>query len=169
MRFDVPGTDGLQWFVLRNVKDLTGGDEEAWDAPVAAAQDRQTEEDASAPAGTAPAPLRFPAGWVRKRLDDLYSSLITDWSFADPASVPHVPLPYTAEARLKLPLAMLNSLREETRPHMAALSGTTGGGPKEPPAPTSTTSGSGSSSDSKERSENGRPESLTEAPETVSS
>jgi hypothetical protein len=168
VRFEVPGTDGQQWFVLRDVKELTGGDEEAWDAPVAAAQDRQTEEDASAPAGTPPAPLRFPAGWVRKRLDALYASLITDWSFADPASVPHVPLPYTAEARRLLPLAMLNSLREEIKPHMAALNGKTGAGPKELPAPTSTTDGSGSSNGSKERSPSGPLASVTEVPETAS-
>jgi hypothetical protein len=168
VRFDVPGSDGQQWFVLRDVKDLTGGDEEAWDAPVAAAQDRQTEEDASAPAGAPPAPLRLPAGWVRKRLNDLYASLIMDWSFADPASVPHVPLPYTPEARLKLPLTMLNSLREEIKPHMAALNGTTGAGPKELPAPTSTTDGSGSSNGSKERSQSGPLVSVTEAPETAS-
>jgi hypothetical protein len=164
----VPGSTGDHWIELRDVSELTGGDEEAWDAPVTAAQDRQTEEDASAPAGTPPAPLRFPAGWVRKRLDDLFASLITDWSFADPASVPHIPLPYTAEARLSLPLTMLNSLREETKPHMAALNGKTGAGPKEQPAPASTTDGSGSSNGSKERSQSGPPVSVTEVPETAS-
>ena len=168
MRIDVPGSAGQQhWIELRDVIELTGGDEEAWRSIIAAAQDRQAEEDANAPAGTPSAPLRMPAGWIRKRVDDLFASLVTAWSFSDPSSVPHVPLPYSAEARLKLPLSALNAMREAIEPYIAALNGENG--PKEPPDPTSTTDGSGSSNGSKERSGSGPPDSATEAPGTVSS
>lgn len=169
MRVTVPGSTGEHWIELRDVADLTGGDEEAWNRPVAAAQDRQTEEDANAPAGAPSAPLRLPGGWVRQRLDDLYASLITGWSFADPSSVPHVPMPYSAEARMKLPLAALNAMRDAVRPYIAALNGESASGPKEPPAPTSTTDGSGSSSDSKEKSPSGPQGSAPVAPATASS
>lgn len=162
MRIDVLGPDGQQyWFEVRAVSELTGGDEEAWGALIAAAREKQVEANANAPEGAPEAPLRMPAGWIKKRMDDLLASLITAWSFSDPASVPHVELPYSKDARLVLPLDVLHAMRDAIEPHITALNGDSG--PKEPPAPTSTTNGSGSSSDSKERSENGLPVSVPEA------
>lgn len=167
MRIDVLGPDGQQyWFEVRAVSELTGGDEEAWGALIAAAREKQVEANANAPEGAPEAPLRMPAGWIKKRMDDLLASLITAWSFSDPASVPHVELPYSAEARMKLPLDVLHAMRDAIEPHIAALNGESG--PKEPPAPTSTTDGSGSSNGSKEKSESGPPASVTEVPETAS-
>ena len=125
------------------------------------------EENANAPDGAPPAPLRMPPGWVKKRADDLLASLVTDWSYAAPDATPHIPLPYSPDARLKLPLAALHALREAAEPHMNALNGDSG--PKEPEAKTSTTNGSGSSSDSKEKSESGPLDSAPAAPATASS
>lgn len=167
MRIDVAGSAGQShWVELRDVSDLTGADEEGWDRLLAEAREKHADALANLPAGAPEPSIRMPPGWTKVRQDDLLASLITAWSFSDPSSVPHLPLPYSADARLKLPLPVLNEVRTAVGPHIAALNGESG--PKEPPAPTSTTDGSGSSNGSKERSENGPPVSVTEVPETAS-
>lgn len=142
MRVDLPGS---HWVDLRDVSELTAADDDAWmlainDAYAARASEEVDSDDESAPKPR----LRLTAGMLTQRRDDLLSSLITDWSYAAPDAVPHIPLPYSVESRKLLPLAAGKALAEAIKPHQEALNGPSG--PKEPEPKTSTTDGSGSDS-----------------------
>lgn len=155
MRIEIPGP-GAHWVELRDVDSLTAADDDAWqrviqqawaDRASENAEDEDEPDDGTTNGDGKPKPkarLRLTADMLNQRRDDLLASLILDWSYADPASAPHIPLPYSAECRKVLPLPAAKKIAEETKPHQDALNGPAG--PKGQPDQTSTTAGSGSSS-----------------------
>jgi hypothetical protein len=143
MRVNVPGS-GDYWFELRDIDDLTGGDEEIWQRIVKKSYEKRIEEEANLEDGAPRPPLRLPAGWVQQREDDILAVLVTAWSFDAPESVPQVALPYSDKARVQLPLRVVKALRAALQPYIAAFEEAPG--PKEPEAQTSTTDSSGSAS-----------------------
>jgi hypothetical protein len=172
MRIDIPGPGG-HWAEMRDVGDLRAADEDAWMAAINDAYlQRELDDDqgdVSANGATEPAPrrrLQVNAGTIRRRYDDLLAALITDWSYAAPDAEPHIPLPYTGEARKLLPLAAGKTLDEAMKPHQEALNADAG--PKEPPAPASSTDSGGSRNGSADESQSGLPGFLTEEPATAS-
>lgn len=143
MRVPVPGGD--HWVELRDVTKLTGGDEEAWGAELAEAQDQRALDDFNSADDAPKAPLRIAPGWQTRRQDALLASLVTDWSYDKPGADPQVSLPYSADARRQLPREANHALAGALVAYAKALEETPG--PKEPEPPTSTTDGSGSGSD----------------------
>jgi hypothetical protein len=155
MRIDIPGPGG-HWVELRDVDSLTAADDDAWqhviqqawaDKASENAEDEDEPDDGATNGDGKPKPkakLRLTADMLNQRRDDLLASLVTGWSYADPAAVPHIPLPYSAECRKVLPLPAAKALAAAIKPHQEALNGPSG--PKEPGPQTSTTAGSGSGS-----------------------
>jgi hypothetical protein len=143
MRIEIPGP-GSHWVELRDPDSLTAADDDAWQRVIQQAWAAKAEAEADAEDDAPKAKLRLTGDMLNERRDDLLASLITDWSFAAPDAVPHIPLPYSVESRKLLPLAAGKALAEGIKPHQEALNGPAG--PKEPSPPTSTTDGSGSDS-----------------------
>jgi hypothetical protein len=141
MRIDVPGD---HWIELRDADSLVAADEDAWQRVIQQAWAAKAEADADAEDDAPKAKLRLTGDMLNERRDDLLASLITDWSYAAPDAVPHIPLPYSTACRKVLPLAASKALAEAIKPHQDALNGPSG--PKEQSPQTSTTDGSGSGS-----------------------
>jgi hypothetical protein len=148
LRVPVPGP-GDHWVELRDAESLVAADEDAWMRTIndawAQRASAEAEQDDDAEGEPKPkAKLRLTADMLTRRRDDLLASLITDWSYAEPDAVPHIPLPYSTESRKLLPRAAGKALAEAIKPHQDALNAPSG--PKEQSPPTSTTDGSGSDS-----------------------
>lgn len=172
MRVSVPGGDN--WIDLRGPGELTGADDDAWQAVYAEvwAQAAEAEVGDSGDGmevsadGVSMTPkkrtVKVPADIVRRQRDALIGRLITAWSYeAEPLALP---LPYTTLSRERLPLAACKALDEAIRPHVEAIKGA---GPKEQLPPASTTDGSGSANGSAEESPSPLPDSPTAQPATA--
>jgi len=134
-------TVGEHWVDLRKVEDLTWADQEAWDdafddavtAAREAAYDPETgqrrnilSDDGVTMVPVSPRPKITP-DMVRKRRDDLLTSLIAAWSF-------DLPLPFTPEVRKEIPRAVGAALAKALDPYVEAFSDP---GPKETTEPSS--------------------------------
>jgi hypothetical protein len=134
MRLDLP--DGA-WIELRGPGELTGADDDAWQAVYAEVWASAAEADANhglgeggdAAAAEATASrhkriVRVPPDFLQRQRDALLGELVTGWSY-------DVPLPYTAAARKRLPLAACRALNAAIQPHIEILK--VSGPAEEPP------------------------------------
>jgi hypothetical protein len=176
MRIEVPGGTGEHWVELRDIDALTAADDDAYQAVFTRAYARQIEDEANeedevSADGVSVAPKKTPrvlvtAEMLLQRRDDLLASLITDWSYAAPDAVPHIPLPYSADSRKVLPLPASKVLKTAIEPYQEALNAESG--PKEPASPESLTDGTGSRNGSPDGSQNHLPDLTPGLPETAS-
>jgi hypothetical protein len=152
MRIDTPGDN---WIELRGVDELTGADDDAWQAVYAAVWAERAEQAVNdddddgmemSGDGVSMVPkkrnVKVPPDIIRRQRDALLTELISNWSYTAPDAKPYIPLPYTTASRKLLPLPACKILEETIRPHIQAI---TGSGPK---GKTSATSTSGSEDES---------------------
>jgi hypothetical protein len=178
MRTDIPGTE--HWIEHRGPEELKVGDVDAYNAPieevsVARANAADSEDgdgmEVSAdgltmtPKPRTPAPgTELTVDHIRRRRDDLLSSVITGWSFEG------FPLPYSAASRAQLPAVAIAGLTKVYDTLSDAIQGI--GSPKETTSPTSETEpptapSDGSATTSGDTSPSPLPDSATEPSETA--